>query len=302
MLNCQVLYCFGVFISKSFLYEKDGTEVLSGLKFRNEFHLNPLSSAEVFVPCGGRPESVNLSNVSKLFHENGSPRFKYIVEGANLFITQDARIFLEKAGVIVFKDASANKGGVTSSSFEVLAALSLNDQEFHKHMQVKPSKVPDFYKNYVDAVQFMIERNADLEFEALWREWYAGHILLLSISYNSQLMLFRKATGRPISIISDELSYAIVKLNEELQKTSLWDNVELRNIVMSEAFPKLLVDTIGLDVLLERVPENYCRAIFGSYLASRFVYKMGSQPSSMAFFEFMSTYFDKLAAAKSKSK
>lgn len=261
---------------------KDGTDVSSGLKFRNEFHLNPLSSAEVFVPCGGRPESVNLSNVSKLFHENGSPRFKYIVEGANLFITQDARIFLEKAGVVVFKDASANKGGVTSSSFEVLAALSLNDQEFHKHMQVKPNKVPDFYKNYVDGVQRMIERNADLEFEALWREW--------------------KLTGRPISIVSDEISYAIVQLNEELQKTSLWDNTELRKVILSEAFPPVLLEKVGLDTLLERVPENYCRAIFGSYLASRFVYKMGSRPSSMAFFEFMSTYFDKLAATKSVSK
>jgi glutamate dehydrogenase len=249
------------------------------LKFRNEFHLNPISSAEVFVPCGGRPESINLSNVSKLFHENGSSRFKYIVEGANLFITQDARIYLEKAGVIVFKDASANKGGVTSSSFEVLAALSLNDIEFHNYMQVKPDKIPDFYKNYVDSVQQMIQRNADLEFEALWREW--------------------KASGRPISIISDELSYAIVQLNEELQRTSLWENVELRKIIMKEAFPKLLVDTVGLDVLLERVPENYSRAIFGSYLASRFVYKMGLKPSSMAFFEFMSIYFDKLSSSKS---
>lgn len=252
----------------------DGTEVPSGLKFRNEFHLNPLSTADVFVPCGGRPESVNLSNVSKLFHANGTPRFKYIVEGANLFITQDARIYLEKAGVIVFKDASANKGGVTSSSFEVLAALSLNDQEFHSHMQVKPGNVPPFYQNYVASVQSMIERNADLEFEALWREW--------------------KATGRPISVISDELSYAIVKLNEELQHTSLWDNQGLRNVIMKEAFPKLLVDTVGLDTLLSRVPENYSRAIFGSYLASRFVYKMGPNPSSFAFFEFMSPYFRKV--------
>ena len=68
---------------------------------------------------------------------------------------------------------------------------------------------------------------------------------------------------------------------------------------MKEAFPKLLVDTVGLDVLLERIPEKYSRAIFGSYLASRFLYKMGPKPSSMAFFEFMSIYFDKLASSKS---
>jgi hypothetical protein len=42
-----------------------------------------------------------------------------IVEGANLFLTQDARLQLEKAGVILYKDSTANKGGVTSSSLEV---------------------------------------------------------------------------------------------------------------------------------------------------------------------------------------
>ena len=45
-----------------------------------------------------------------MFDEEGKPKFKYIVEGANLFFTQDARLQLEKAGVILFKDASANKG------------------------------------------------------------------------------------------------------------------------------------------------------------------------------------------------
>lgn len=33
----------------------DGTVVPSGLLFRNNFHLNPLASADFFVPCGGRP-------------------------------------------------------------------------------------------------------------------------------------------------------------------------------------------------------------------------------------------------------
>ena len=56
------------------------------------------------------------------------------MEGANLFFTQEARLCLEKAGVIIFKDASANKGGVTSSSMEVLAALAFTDDEFVKHM------------------------------------------------------------------------------------------------------------------------------------------------------------------------
>lgn len=68
-----------------------GTEVDSGVKFRNGFHLNPMVKADYFVPCGGRPESVNLENVDKMFDESGKLRFPHIVEGANLFITEPAR-------------------------------------------------------------------------------------------------------------------------------------------------------------------------------------------------------------------
>lgn len=61
------------------------------------------------MPCGGRPEAINVNNVSQLWDTEGKPNFKYIVEGANLFITQQARLALEKRGVVLFKDASANK-------------------------------------------------------------------------------------------------------------------------------------------------------------------------------------------------
>jgi glutamate dehydrogenase len=37
-----------------------GEIVESGLHFRNNFHLHPDVAADFFVPCGGRPESVNL--------------------------------------------------------------------------------------------------------------------------------------------------------------------------------------------------------------------------------------------------
>lgn len=39
------------------------------------------------------------------------------------------------------------------------------------------------------------------------------------------------------------------------------------------------------NVVLCKVPDNYLRAIFGSYLASRFVYEHGSNPSQFAFFD-----------------
>lgn len=127
----------------------DGKVIENGLKFRNEFHLSDYAASDVFVPCGGRPEAVDIANVASLFTPNGVCKFKYIVEGANLFFTQEARLHLENAGVVIFKDASANKGGVTSSSLEVLAALSFTDEEFQEHMQVTAERTPKFYEEYV---------------------------------------------------------------------------------------------------------------------------------------------------------
>ncbi|CAG8485883.1 5697_t:CDS:2 [Paraglomus brasilianum] len=266
---------FRVLVDQQNVKLPNGQVIDDGLIFRNNFHLSSLVSAELFVPCGGRPESVDLSNVSLLLDHNGKPRFKYIVEGANLFFTQEARLRLEEAGAIIFKDASANKGGVTSSSLEVLAALSLTDEEFDKNMQVKEGVIPQFYQDYVKEVHHIIEKNAELEFECIWRE--------------------HRRTNKPRSIISDELSLNIVTLNEDLQQSILWQNVPLRKAVLREAFPQLLLDRLGLDTLLERVPEPYVRAIFGSYLASRFVYKYGTQPSQFAFFEFVNPFFAKLS-------
>ncbi|KAI9216993.1 Glutamate/Leucine/Phenylalanine/Valine dehydrogenase-domain-containing protein, partial [Blastocladiella britannica] len=266
---------FRVLVDETDVTLPDGTVVANGFAFRNEFHLKGQYAATLFVPCGGRPEAVDISNVHLLLREDGSSIYKYIVEGANLFFTQEARLRLEKAGAIIFKDASANKGGVTSSSLEVLAALSFNDTEFAEHMCVKNGVVPEFYSKYVVEVQEIIERNAANEFETIWRE--------------------SSASGDSKSITSDELSFAIVKLNEELQHTSLWENVALRRIILQEALPKLLQEQLGFDTLMQRVPESYLRSIFGAFLASRFIYKYGTNPSQFAFFEYLSPYFARVA-------
>ncbi|KAL9595829.1 MAG: hypothetical protein Q9219_006206 [cf. Caloplaca sp. 3 TL-2023] len=245
-----------------------GEVVNNGMVFRNTFHLRGGHQYDIFVPCGGRPESIDLSTVNKLIVD-GKSTVPYIVEGANLFITQDAKLRLEKAGCILYKDASANKGGVTSSSLEVLASLSFDDQGFEENMCIRADgTVPAFYEAYVKEVQETIKRNAALEFEAIWRE--------------------HQQTGVPRSTLSDTLSIAITKLDEELQKTELWNNLALRTSVLEDALPKLLLTKIGLDLIMQRVPDNYLRSIFGSYLASRFVYGNGSSPSQFAFFEFMS--------------
>jgi glutamate dehydrogenase len=222
-----------------------GEFVSNGTTFRNTFHLrnieddstlhnDPHSEAvDMFVPCGGRPESINLSTVNKLI-KDGKCTIPYIVEGANLFITQDAKLRLEAAGCIIYKDSSANKGGVTSSSLEVLAALSFDDEGFIENMCVGPNGMPEFYRKYVKEVQETIKLNARLEFEAIWRE--------------------HEETGTPRSILSDALSIAITNLDEELQKTPrLWGDEVYRRTVLSDALPKLLLDKVGLDLIIQRV-------------------------------------------------
>lgn len=213
-----------------------GEIVHNGTSFRNTFHLRGGSMYDVFVPCGGRPESIDLSTANKLIVD-GKCTIKYIVEGANLFITQDAKLRLEKAGCILYKDASANKGGVTSSSLEVLASLSFDDGGFAEHMCVREDgTAPAFYNDYVKQVQETIRTNAALEFEAIWRE--------------------HAETRVPRSILSDKLSVAITKLDEELQGTELWDNEELRKSVLSDALPNLLLEKIGLNTIMKRVSNR----------------------------------------------
>ena len=44
----------------------DGRVVQNGMAFRNNFHVSRYSKATLFVPCGGRPESININNVDQL--------------------------------------------------------------------------------------------------------------------------------------------------------------------------------------------------------------------------------------------
>ena len=58
-----------------------GELVADGTDFRNGAHLR--YKADILVPCGGRPESVNVNNVSQLWDSEGATNFKYIVEGGS---------------------------------------------------------------------------------------------------------------------------------------------------------------------------------------------------------------------------
>lgn len=232
----------------------DGSVIASGIAFRNSFHLDPRMKADLFVPCGGRPKSIHAANWKSLLDAEGKPIFKWIVEGANLFLTQDARIKLEEKGVLVFKDSSTNKGGVTSSSLEVLAGLALDDKTFEKEM-VSTGSDPEFRKKYICEILDLIRSKADAEFEILWT--------------------LHQQTGRTVSELSDVLSEKINEITSAIEASDLFEEKKLRLSVLLSHIPASLVGIAGVETLLSRIPLSYQKAIFARALASGFVYKHG---------------------------
>lgn len=208
--------------------------------------------------------------MNQLLDENGKPRFKIIVEGANLFFTQEARLLLEERGSILFKDSSANKGGVTSSSLEVLAALVLTDEEHSRLMIGDPN--PHFYQEYVKEVQQIIETNARLEFECIWRE--------------------SERSRTPKSVLSDIISHKINDLSHMIAESDvLFSNPVMRTKVFQEAFPKSLQQYLGFEEIVKRLPLAYAKAIFSTFLASRYIYQVGlSEIPEFTLFEFLMKY------------
>ena len=251
----------------------DGTYVANGTEFRNNFHLSHFAKADLFIPCGGRPQSINIMNWKRLLEKDGTPSFKVIVEGANLFITQDARLELEKKGCIIIKDASANKGGVTSSSLEVLASLLLDSREYDQLFCVKGRKSPTFRKAYIKEVLSRIRQNARREFEILWRENHDNKV--------------------PFSILSDRLSEKINNLNYSIYDSELFatdssgNHPRLLQSVISRYVPAILLEKLGIEEVLSRLPEVYKKSLFAATLARDFVYTHGLHASEVDFSSFL---------------
>ncbi len=130
-----------------------------GIKARNSMH-NRLT-ADAFIPAGGRPGTIDMSNYKNFLLSDGTASSKLIVEGANLFITNEARQALfDEAGVVIIKDSSANKCGVITSSYEICASMMLSDE--------------DFFQNKDQIVKEVLEKLrglAKMEAEVLFREF-----------------------------------------------------------------------------------------------------------------------------------
>lgn len=154
---------------------------------------------------------------------------------------------------IIVADLLALSGGVTSSSLEVLAGLALSTEEYVDHMIFKDGKPSEFYQSYVRDIQEKIVENAAAEFICIWKEFA------------------RIGGSKPRTIISDELSSKLNDLQAELEASDLFNDVGSRTGVMKRAIPKTLVNKVGLDELLKRLPEPYQRALFSSWVSSHFV-------------------------------
>ena len=151
-------------------------------------------------------------------------------------------------------------------------------------MIFKDDSPSEFYKSYVKDIQAKITENAAAEFQCIWKE----HARLQG--------------SKPRTTISDELSSTLNTLQAELESSDLFDDEPSRRGVIRRAIPKTLVDQIGLDTLLKRLPEPYQRALFSSWVASHFVcippplhrscanslqiYKYGVTGSNVDFFHF----------------
>ncbi|MFA6915540.1 MAG: NAD-glutamate dehydrogenase domain-containing protein [Parachlamydiales bacterium] len=205
-------------------------------------------STDVFIPAGGRPKTLNGANVSEFLDPSGKPTAKAIVEGANLYLDDDARYFLEDLGVLIIKDSSANKTGVICSSFEVLSGLTLGDKGF---LENKPA--------LVEEILHRLRLVAGLE----------ANLLLTTFNEN----------GGRLTDISDEISARINhffdQILEYLDSIDLPSNPEdpLIRCFLNYCLP--LLRTKHLHALLEQIPPNHKKAIIACFLSADTVYKRG---------------------------
>ncbi|KJP85140.1 hypothetical protein AK88_05224 [Plasmodium fragile] len=301
-----------------------GKIIKSGLEYRNNFVLNPLNACDLFNPCGGRPHSINVFNVNSIII-NERCIYKYIVEGANVFISDDARKILEAKNVILFKDASTNKGGVISSSLEVLAGLVLSDQQFIQMMCSPDSDILLVDENELTFMNLNQKNNHSLSFtrsmlmgrktqqndqmetqkeEALtnnlednvspFYKQYVKEIQKKIVHYCElefeSLWSESRRTKTPISQATNILSNKISELKKDiLSSDTLCTDRKLMKKVLKDVIPDILLEKVTFDQIFERVPYIYLRSLFAAALASNYYYSQQflSDLSVFNFFEYI---------------
>ncbi|MCP4759151.1 MAG: hypothetical protein GY894_09960 [Planctomycetes bacterium] len=220
-------------------------EEADGVRLRNTLHDRVV--ADAFLPCGGRPATIHEGNWKSFLQKDGTPSSSLIVEGANLFLTPEARAHLGKEEVVIFKDSSANKCGVICSSYEIAASMLLSPEEF---LEIK--------EQFVDEVLGKLREMARLEAELLAR-------------------MLRRQPRLHLPAASVRLSRAVIRTADALEETleSLGtDELGAIGTVTSDHLPEVLMQKAG-DRLSERMPLAYRRWLIAKSLAARIVYREG---------------------------
>ncbi|TXH70626.1 MAG: amino acid dehydrogenase [Thiothrix sp.] len=201
---------------------------------------------DLFIPAGGRPETIAMHNVDQFFKADGEPSARVIVEGANSFITPDARRVLQQRGVVIMRDASANKCGVISSSYEIIANLTLSEEEFLTHKD-------EYVRDVIAILNRMAEQEARV---VIKRHREAGG----------------KITYTDISTqVSQEINahyarmFAYFQANPHLVHEAAYKQAILAHM-------PALIQTEAFKERIDRLPEKVKYAILASKLASAMVY------------------------------
>lgn len=205
-------------------------------------------STDLFIPAGGRPETLDGNNVERFLDADGQPSARLIVEGANSFITPEARIELQKRGVIIIRDASANKCGVISSSYEIIANLILTEEEFLANKT-----------RYVADVLEILNRRAEDEAELIFRR----------AQNNPAPILYTEISAQISQEINDHYSrlFSFFQNNPQLCSKPLYRKALLLHL------PRLISKTDRFRARIEALPEKIKYAILASEIASSLVYK-----------------------------
>ena len=234
--------------------KKDGKIVEEWISSNQAFHIYGTNAhttkADVFMPCGGRPRSLNINNVASFIGADGKLTSRVIVEGANLYITQDARDYLEDRGAILFRDSSANKCGVISSSYEILGGLSLDDDQF---MKVKKELASDLLKH--------LEELAQAEAKCMLN-YYKEMNGKVHLSHVSELV------SSKINKFTDDLNAYLAKIDLNAP-----ENKKLLDIFIN--YVPACIRRDYLDQCMKRVPDMHKKAIIATTIACHLVYKRG---------------------------
>lgn len=216
-----------------------------GTQLRNTLHNRIV--ADAFVPGGGRPATIDDRNWMEFLRPDGTPSSGIIVEGANLFLTLDARKSLSGKGVMILKDSTANKCGVICSSYEIGASMVLDEAEF---LKIKPT--------FVDQVLEKLRAFARAEATLLMSE-DRRHPLTPLPELSTQ-------TSRVINSAADAIQASMAKWSPA--------DRELAKALVRAHLPKVLFD-IAEDRVWKQIPVPYLEWMVAKRLASSIVYREG---------------------------